>query len=254
MAEEAEGTGERPADASDGDGPEDNDRGKPIGRRVVLSLLALGAAGVVTGRTVSDTLAKVAAHDPTGLLNVLPFGDNFRYYSVTGSVPVADPATYRLGVTGLVETERHYSLTDLAALPQTDIVTDFQCVTGWRVPDVPWSGVRLSAILAAAGVRSEARALRFVSFDGTYTESLTLDQARDPDMIVALRMLNAPVTHEHGGPVRLYAAPMYGYKSIKWLSEIQLVDRVEPGYWENFGYAIDGWVGQSNGRRDAPTT
>lgn len=230
------------------------DRGKPIGRRVVLSVLALGAAGVVTGRTISDALAKIAAHDPTGLLNILPFGDNFRYYSVTGSVPVANPATYRLSVTGLVKTEQHYSLTDLAALPQTDIVADFQCVTGWRVLGVPWSGVRLSTILAAAGVTAEAKALRFVSFDGVYTESLTLDQARDPDMIVALRMLNAPVTHDHGGPVRLYAAPMYGYKSIKWLSEIQVVDRVEPGYWEGFGYAVNGWVGASNGRNDAPTT
>lgn len=240
------GTGGRAGDAPDG--------GKPVGRRVVLSILALGAAGVVTGRSVSDTLAKVAAHDPTGLLSVLPFGDNFRYYSVTGSVPAADPATYRLSVTGLVQNERHYSLTDLAGLPQTDIVADFQCVTGWRVPQVPWSGVRLSALLAASGVDSRAKALRFVSFDGVYTESLTLDQARNPDMIVALRMLGGPVSHDHGGPVRLYAAPMYGYKSIKWLSEIQVVDRVEPGYWEGFGYSVDGWVGASNGRNDAPTT
>lgn len=240
------GTDERPGDLPDA--------GRPVGRRVVLSILALGAAGVVTGRAVSDTLAKVAARDPTGLLSVLPFGDNFRYYSVTGSVPAADPATYRLSVTGLVENERRYSLTDLAALPQTDIVADFQCVTGWRVPQVPWSGVRLSTLLAASGVAPRAKALRFVSFDGVYTESLTLDQARDPDMIVALRMLNGPVSHDHGGPVRLYTAPMYGYKSIKWLSEIQVVDRVEPGYWEGFGYAVDGWVGASNGRNDAPTT
>lgn len=229
------------------------DHGKPIGRRVVLSVLALGAAGVVTGKTISNTLATIAQYDPTGLTNILPFGDNFRYYSVTGRVPAADPATYRLGVTGLVDTELHYSLTDLAVLPQTDLVADFQCVTGWRVPKVPWRGVRLSEILAASGVKPQAKALRFVSFDGTYTESLTLDQARNPDMIVALRMLNGPVTHDHGGPVRLYAAPMYGYKSIKWLSEIQLVDAVEPGYWEGYGYAIDGWVGKSNGRDDAPT-
>ena len=247
---EGGGTGERPVEQP----VEQPDTGKPIGRRLVLSVLALGAVGVVTGSTISDSMAKLAEHDPTGLLNILPFGDNFRYYSVTGSVPVANPVTYRLSVTGLVDTEQHYSLTDLAALPQTDIVADFQCVTGWRVLGVPWSGVRLSTILAAAGVKAEAQALRFVSFDGVYTESLTLDQARDPDMIVALRMLNAPVTHDHGGPVRLYAAPMYGYKSIKWLSEIQVVDRVEPGYWEGFGYAVNGWVGASNGRDDAPTT
>ncbi len=80
-------------------------------------------------------------------------------------------------------------------------------------------------MLARLGSRVHAKALRFVSFDGTYTESLTLDQAQNPDMLIALKMLGGPVSHDHGGPVRLYAAPMYGYKSIKWLSEIQVVDR-----------------------------
>jgi DMSO/TMAO reductase YedYZ molybdopterin-dependent catalytic subunit len=40
---------------------------------------------------------------------------------------------------------------------------------------------------------------------------------------------------------------MYGYKSIKWLSTISVVDSVEPGYWEDQGYAVDAWIGQSNG-------
>lgn len=228
--------------------------GRPVGRRVVLGVLTLGAAGVVGGAAVDRWLATVAQHDPTGLSDLLPLGNQFRFYSVTGDVKPADPATYRLGVTGLVDRPQHYSLTDLAALPQTDIVRDFQCVTGWRVPNVPWTGVRLSDILHDAGVQPGAKALRFLSFDGTYTESLTLDQAQTPDMLVALRMLNGPVSHNHGGPVRLYAAPMYGYKSIKWLSEIQVVDSVQPGYWENFGYDIDAWVGKSNGRDgDVPT-
>jgi DMSO/TMAO reductase YedYZ molybdopterin-dependent catalytic subunit len=100
----------------------------------------------------------------------------------------------------------------------------------------------------------EATAVRFISFDGTYTESLTLDQARLPGVIVALEMLGAPVTHDHGGPVRLYVAPMYGYKSAKWLSGIQLTREVVPGYWEHRGYDVDGFVGRSNGRGvDEPT-
>ncbi len=54
--------------------------------------------------------------------------------------------------------------------------------------------------------------------------------------------------------MRLYVAPMYGYKSLKWMSRIQVVDRVEPGYWETEGnYAVEGWVGRSNGRNDPPT-
>jgi DMSO/TMAO reductase YedYZ molybdopterin-dependent catalytic subunit len=133
-------------------------------------------------------------------------------------------------------------------------VRDFQCVTGWRVPDVPWVGVRLRHLLDLAGPSRDADAVRLTSFDGTYTESLTLEQARRPDVLVALQMLGAPLTHDHGGPVRLYVAPMYGYKSVKWLSGIELTRGVVPGYWEGSGYEIDGWVGTSNGRTDDPTS
>ncbi len=61
-----------------------------------------------------------------------------------------------------------------------------------------------------------------------------------------------PVTADHGGPVRLYVAPMYGYKSAKWLKSISLVQRAVPGFWEQQGYDIEAWVGDSNGRHDAP--
>ena len=97
-------------------------------------------------------------------------------------------------------------------------------------------------------MQPSGRALRLRSFDGTYTDSLTLGQARLPDVLVATKMLGADVTHDHGGPVRLYVAPMYGYKSVKWLSGIEVTDAVIPGYWEHRGYDVDGFVGRSNGR------
>ena len=99
-----------------------------------------------------------------------------------------------------------------------------------------------------------ARALRFTSFDGVYTESLTLAQARRRDILVATSMLGKPVTPDHGGPVRLYVSPMYGYKSLKWLGGIEVTDAVLPGYWEDNGYDVDAWVGHSNGRGDAATS
>ena len=68
----------------------------------------------------------------------------------------------------------------------------------------------------------------------------------------AAGVLGGPVTREHGGPVRLYVAPMYGYKSLKWLDGIEVTNRVIPGYWEQNGYDVDAWIGRSNGRDDAP--
>ena len=97
-----------------------------------------------------------------------------------------------------------------------------------------------------------AGALTFNSFDGVYTESLTMDQARRPDVMVAYEMQDKPISNVYGGPVRLYVAPMYGYKSIKWLESIEVVPKVVPGYWEERGYDVDAWIGRSNGRNDDP--
>ncbi len=226
--------------------------GSPVGRRVVLGMLGLGAAGVAFGRYATDTVSNVVSATAPGLSAVIPAAGGFRIYTVTNSYPGVDPDVYRLGVYGNVANDLSLSLDDIASLPQTQMTKDFQCVTGWRVDDVPWSGVLLSDVLAAAGADLESSALRFYSFDGAYTESLTMEQALRPDVLVATSMWGKPVTREHGGPVRLYVAPMYGYKSLKWMSGIEVVDAVVPGYWEQRGYDIDAWVGASNGRNDEP--
>jgi DMSO/TMAO reductase YedYZ molybdopterin-dependent catalytic subunit len=231
------------------------ERETPIGRRVVLAMLGLGVVGVVAGNRIQDGVD--AALSPLQKLapsvaNLLP-GTGFRIYTITDGYPVESDAKYTLRVDGLVDRPVTYSLPDLQAMPATALVRDFQCVTGWRVPKVHWQGVQLSVLLDRAGVQPSGQALRFESFDGVYTESLTMAEARRPDVIAAYSMLGGPVTTEHGGPVRLYVAPMYGYKSCKWLSRIEVVDKVEPGYWEQYGYDVEGWVGKSNGRDDPST-
>jgi DMSO/TMAO reductase YedYZ molybdopterin-dependent catalytic subunit len=222
---------------------------------VFLGLVGVGAAAVLFGSKVQDGLAQhVPKSDPTGLVGLLPIGEHFRFYTVTDGFPKRAPQDYRLTVKGLVD--RPFTLTydEIRALPPTMLTKDFQCVTGWRVRNVHWTGVRLSHLLDRAGVQANAKALRFTSFDGAYTESLTLDQARRADVIVAYDLGGKPLSSDHGGPVRMYVAPMYGYKSCKWLDGIEVVDKVIPGYWEHQGYDVDGWVGQSNGRDDRPTS
>jgi DMSO/TMAO reductase YedYZ molybdopterin-dependent catalytic subunit len=226
-----------------------------VGRRVVLGVLGVGVLGTVLGRRLSDAeqsvLGWVGPRDPTGLTQLVPAGAGFRFYSVTGSVPRQDPVS--VAVSGLVRTPRSFGLAELAALPQTRLTRDFQCVTGWRVPAVTWSGVALPDLLALVGVRPGATAVRFTSYDGAYSESLTLTQARRRDVLVATGLDDRPISRPHGGPVRLAVLPMYGYKSVKWLDRIELTGSVEPGYWERRGYDVDGWVGRSNGRSDEPT-
>lgn len=234
------------------------DTGKPVGRRVVLGMLGLGAAGILTGSRIQSVLSRwlapVTAADPTGLTQLIPVAGRFRIYSVVGFLPHRSTTEYRLVVDGLVDRPLNLSYDDLLGLPPTRVVHDFQCVTGWRVPGVPWTGVQLREVLNRAGVKAGAKALTFTSFDGQYTESLTLDQARRPDVLVAYKLEDKPLSSDHGGPVRLYVAPMYGYKSCKWLSRITVSDSVVPGFWEQQGYDINAWVGHSNGRDDPATS
>jgi DMSO/TMAO reductase YedYZ molybdopterin-dependent catalytic subunit len=234
----------------------DDERGTPVGRRVFLGLLGLGAVGVATGAAVQGWLERavgpIVGRDPTGLGALLPIG-RFRFYTVTGDFPDRSRAEYRLRVHGHVDQPLDLSFAELTSMPRTSLTRDFQCVTGWRVADVQWAGVRLRDVLDAAGPTQAARAVRFVSFDGAYTESLTLRQAQRDDVLVAYELEGEPLSSDHGGPARLYVAPMYGYKSCKWLSEIELTDEVVPGFWEERGYDVDAWVGRSNGRYDEAT-
>jgi DMSO/TMAO reductase YedYZ molybdopterin-dependent catalytic subunit len=235
--------------------------GSPVGRRVVLGMAGLGVAGILWGARAQSgleaLLRPVTLNDGTGLTGLLPTGGRFRIYSVTGDLPSRTDAEYRLTVDGLVDRAATLQLADLREeLPQTALTRDFQCVTGWRVEDVPWRGVKLSDVFEHVGADTSAGFVRFYSFDGVYTETLTMEQALRDDVLVAHHMLGKPVTREHGGPVRLYVAPMYGYKSLKWLDRIEVTDaldqKTDPGYWENLGYDTDAWVGGSNRLEDEP--
>ena len=216
-----------------------------MGRRTVLGILGLAAVGIAVGAKVDNALGSVSSAVSNAIGVPLPGDADFRYYTITGSYPVVPADTYELTVDGMVREPLRLSLADLRSMKRTKLVHQFQCVTGWIVPDVHWEGVRLSDVLKRAGVTPGATALRFLSADGVYTESLTLAQAQRPDILVADKMLRGNVTTDHGGPVRLYVAPMYGYKSIKWLNRIEVTNKIVDGYWEDEGYPADAWIGGS---------
>jgi DMSO/TMAO reductase YedYZ molybdopterin-dependent catalytic subunit len=236
--------------------PPSTDQKKPLGRRLFLGLLGAGALGTIFGQQlqsfVGSALQPFTNSSGSGIADLIPGANRFRFYTVTGNYPVIKKEHYSLSVGGLVRRPVTLSYSDLLAMPRTDLVRDFQCVTGWRVPNVHWAGVRLGDIVDLAQPVAGAEAVEFTSYDGVYTESLTLTEAHRKDIIVAYEMLGAPVTADHGGPVRLYVAPMYGYKSAKWLKSVSLVRNAVPGFWEQQGYDIQAWVGNSNGRHDSP--
>lgn len=218
-----------------------NDR--TIGRAGFLGILGLGAAGLFLAKDAAGLLDRAV---PQSVSSIVPTS-GWRIYTVGSSMPTFDPATYRLDVTGLVGSPTNYTLADLKAMPRADQISDFHCVTGWSVSNVRWGGVRIADLLEAAGAQSNVAGLNFVSAESPYEDSLTLEQALLPDVMLAYEMDGGPISRPHGAPVRLVMPQMYGYKSVKWVNRIELGTTALPGYWEQNGYDADAWLGNSNG-------
>jgi len=216
-----------------------------VGRAVFLGTVAAGVSSLFWGRAawsrVSATLGGAE-----GLVPLVPTG-GWRIYTVSGSMPVFDPATWKLTVGGAVEEPTSFTYHELRALPRVNQVSTFHCVTGWTVKNVHWGGVRLAEVLARARPLPGQGALQFVSMEQPYVDYLTLPQARLHDVMLAYEMDGKPLPREHGAPLRLIIPEMYGYKNVKWLREINLVQAPQLGYWEQLGYDQDAWVGRSNG-------
>ena len=132
-----------------------------------------------------------------------------------------DSAWSGLAVGGLVERPRELDTTGLSLLAQGKIVDDFRCVSGWVAPDQHWEGVLLAELLEGAGPLPDAQYVGFTS--GGYTVGMTVQEAHEAGIMVALRHNGAPLTLEHGGPCRLVVPGQAGRWSVKWLERIDLL-------------------------------
>jgi DMSO/TMAO reductase YedYZ molybdopterin-dependent catalytic subunit len=214
-----------------------------IGRAGFLGLLGTGAAGLFYGRHVQDFVGRVV---PRQLSAIVPTS-GWRIYTIGDSMPNLRPASYRLDVQGMVAQPRSFTLADLRALPRAEQVSDFHCVTGWTVDNVHWAGVRIEDVLGAVRPHAGATAIRFTSAEPGYNDSLTLQQALLPDVMLAYEMDGKPLSRPHGAPIRLVIPDMYGYKNVKWITRMELLPHPMAGYWEQHGYDVNAWVGRSNG-------
>ena len=223
----------------------DGSHPRRYGRGLFLATVAGGLTSLAWGRPVWSRVSSALA--PAENLIPLTPKDGWRIYTVAPTMPTFDPTTWRLHVGGLVENEVTLDYAQLRALPRAHQVSDFHCVTGWSVHDVRWQGVRITDLFAQAKPLPQAGALQFVSAEEPYFDYLTMEQALLHDVMLAYSMDGKPLPREHGSPLRLVIPEMYGYKGVKWLKQINLVEHANDGYWELLGYDRDAWVGRSNG-------
>ena len=134
-------------------------------------------------------------------------------------------SAWRLVVDGLVAKPASVSLVDLRALPSRTQITHQACEEGWSFI-AEWGGAPLSTVLDLVRVRPEARWVVFYPFD-EYWDSIDIVEARHPQTLLAYSMNGGDLTTGHGAPLRLRVPRQLGYKSIKYLSRITLVDSLD---------------------------
>ena len=172
-------------------------------------------------------------------------------------VPLINPDSWRLRVTGMVDREVEISYADLLAKPLQESWVTLACVSnevgGSLIGNARWLGWPVRILLAEAGVQPGADMVLSRSEDG-WTATTPLEALTDPrDSLLAVAMNGEPLPPEHGFPVRLVVPGLYGYVSAtKWVTELK-VSRFadETSYWTDRGWSERGPVKLSS-RIDTP--
>lgn len=156
-----------------------------------------------------------------------------------GIQPDIPRESWKLTIDGAVENPLEWDWQTFAAQPQTSYVSDIHCVTTWSRYDNRWDGVSARHLLDLVKPLPEARHLIFHSYDG-YTTNVKLEVFQDSDVLLAHSWEGAPLTPEHGAPVRVIIPKWYFWKSAKWIKRIEFSAVDKPGFWEVRGYNNEG--------------
>jgi DMSO/TMAO reductase YedYZ molybdopterin-dependent catalytic subunit len=162
-----------------------------------------------------------------------------------GVQPEIARADYRLTLDGAVEHPMELDWEMLMQLPQAEMTADMHCVTQWSNYDNLWQGIPAAAILALVQPKPDCRHIIFHSYDG-YTTNLRLAQFDAPDVMLVHHWNGAPISRQHGGPLRGMVPRYYLWKSAKWLRRMEFSSADAPGFWETRGYNnnADPWTEQ----------
>ncbi|HEY0077522.1 MAG TPA: protein-methionine-sulfoxide reductase catalytic subunit MsrP [Pyrinomonadaceae bacterium] len=151
---------------------------------------------------------------------------------------------WTVAVEGLVNKPKVFDLEELLRFPQEDRIYRLRCVEGWSMV-IPWLGFPLSRLLAEVEPLGKAQFVAFETLydpkrmpnqksdvlDWPYVEGLRLDEAMHPLTILASGLYGEPMPPQNGAPLRLVVPWKYGFKSIKSIVKIRLVERLPPTTW-----------------------
>jgi DMSO/TMAO reductase YedYZ molybdopterin-dependent catalytic subunit len=164
---------------------------------------------------------------------------NFRENSIKGPQYI-DINSYSLNITGLAGNPTSYSYDEIINdFTNYEKVVELNCVEGWTVK-ILWEGIRVGDLLEKAMPTPEAKVVIFHAYDG-YTTSFPIEYIMNNNILMAYKMNDVTIPPERGFPFELVAESKWGYKWIKWITEIELSDNINyRGYWEERGYSNSG--------------
>jgi DMSO/TMAO reductase YedYZ molybdopterin-dependent catalytic subunit len=180
-------------------------------------------------------------------------------------IPRLDVSTWRLEVRGLVERPLSLSWRDLTNLPSQAKVVTLECAGNGRsmleprvngeqwnfgaVSTAEWTGVPLVEVLDRAGIQSNGRYVVFRGGDRCkvdesgdaiwFERSLGIDDARNSEVLLAYAMNGEPLPLQHGYPLRLIVPGWYAVASVKWLTDIDVVDEPFQAHYQTETYYFE---------------
>ena len=158
-----------------------------------------------------------------------------------GGMPVIDLQNYFLSVGGLVKEERHFPWQGILSMPKSRVNCRLTSVSGWSVR-ADWEGIKWNDFMKQILIDSGANHVRFTSVGGGYITMVSLKDLENPRVLLAYFVNGDPIEAEYGGPLRMIAPNLWGYKSCKWVGKIEFTNQEEGGYWEDRGYTRSGLI------------
>ena len=245
-----------------------------LNRRALMAGAGALGLGSIAGPAVAALGARKTAWgeglEPNDLDDITSYNNFYEFGTNKG-----DPAKYAHALTtdpwsveidGLVDKPGSYGLEDiLKNVTLEERIYRLRCVERWSMV-VPWVGFELADLLNMAGVQASAKyvaletalrpdEMRGVSYpviDWPYREGLRLDEAMHPLTIMATGLYDEPMPNQNGAPIRLVVPWKYGYKSIKSVVKISLVEKQPPTAWNSYSAAEYGFYSNVNPERDHP--
>ena len=201
---------------------------------ILLLSFTLSSCALVNETPETLAPAEVREYQGEDLSSVNDFIEN----SIRGPQQV-DINTYRLQVNGLVDENKTYTYNQVISQNQHyKKVVKLNCVEGWSVK-ILWEGVLLKDVLDRSGVSPDATWVIFRAVDG-YSTAFPLEYLTDNNIILAYKINDITMPPERGFPFMVVAESKWGYKWIKWVTDIELTDKEYYGFWETRGYSNDG--------------